>query len=409
MNIWFLHHYAEPPYGQWTATHELAKHLVKRGHQVTIIASSFNHYTLKNASMRLGQMYATEYYNGVQFISVKTFPYQRNNWRRLSNMISYGVMSFWVGMRLRDKPNAIIGSSPHPFTPIAAFALSRLKRAHFCFELRDLWPQFLIEVGALPERHPIVPLFRWIERFCFRKANWIFTIWPGMSIYIEERGISPAKVVWVPVGVDVSYYEEPAFTERPDHDGTAFVVMYRGGFGNSNDIKVILDAANLLQLGGQNHIKLILAGEGSGKDEWMQYAQDLGLLNVESQGFVPKEQLPAALAQADAFLGALPGVSQFKKYGQIATKLLDYLCAGRPTILATNIRNNLVEAAQAGVVVPPGDPDALAQAILHMAAMSPEERLLMARNGLEYVKQNHNIPILAARLEATLQRRPSEV
>ena len=100
---------------------------------------------------------------------------------------------------------------------------------------------------------------------------------------------------------------------------------------------------------------------------------------------------------------------QFEKYRQIATKPLDYLCAGRPTILATNIRNNLVEAAQAGLVVLPGDPDALAQAIVQLAAMSPEERILMGRNGLEYVKKNYDIPILAARFEAALQRRPSEV
>jgi glycosyltransferase involved in cell wall biosynthesis len=178
--------------------------------------------------------------------------------------------------------------------------------------------------------------------------------------------------------------------------------MYRGGFGQSNDIKAILDSAKILESRGHNHIKLVLAGEGSGKQEMVQYARYLGLSNVEFQAFVPKDQLPDALARADALLCSLPGVPHFQKYGQIASKLIDYLSAGRPILIATNIPENLVEMAQAGIVVPPGEPIALAQAIEHLAALSPEARARMGRNGLDYVRRHHDIAMLAERLEGAL-------
>jgi len=401
MNVWILHHYADPPNEQWTGTYELGRQLVKRGHDVTVFSSRFNHYTRKDILGSSRQSYVIEYFDGVRFVFIKTRPYQRNDWRRILNMLDYSMTSIWTGLCLADKPDAIVGSTPHPFAPLAAYVLSRVKKARFLLELHDLWPQFLIEVGALSKRHPIVPVFKWIERFCFRQAKGIITLWPGMRSYIEEQGIYSAKAVWVPMGVDVSWYG--AQSPKNHNEGKdALVFMYRGGFGWANETKVILDAAKVLESQGYRGVKIVLAGDGTGKEEAVHYFQNLGIHNVEFQDFVPKDQLPVALAEADVFLCPLPGVPQFQKYGQIATKLLDYLSAGRPTILAADIPNNIVERAQAGVVVPPGDPAALAQAIVQLTNMNPNDRIQMGKNGMQFVRQHHDIAMLAERFERVL-------
>src|SRR5438132_6360353 len=111
MNVWFFSHYAEPPDGQWTATHDLAKYLVKRGHAITVFSSSVDHYTRKDT--RLGRTSVSEvrYFDGVRFVLVKTLLYRRNDWRRLLNMMSYSVNSIAAGFRLKDRPDVIVGSS----------------------------------------------------------------------------------------------------------------------------------------------------------------------------------------------------------------------------------------------------------------------------------------------------------
>ena len=401
MNIWFLHHYAEPPDGQWTATHELAKELVKRGHQVTVLAASFNHYTREDSRLGRGQLKAIQHFDGVRFVLLKTYPYGHNDWRRALNILSYAMMALWAGLRIRERPDVIIGATPHPLAPLAAYVLSLLKRSHFLLQLRDLWPLFPLEVGLISKRNPIVPLARWIERFCLRRAKAVVTTWPGMTTYLDESGISPSKAVWIPIGVDLSK-SQTVDAGRENLRPETFVVMYRGGFGISNDIKSILDAASILQTRGEDHIKFILAGDGATKPTLLQYAGRLDLRNVEFHDFVPREQLPSALAQADAFICSLLDVPHFQKYAEIPSKLLDYLSSQRLIVLGTNNDSNLVHAAKAGIVVPPADPEALARAITDLAAMQPQERATMGRNGLQYVRENHDITLLGERLERAL-------
>lgn len=398
MNIWFFHHYAEPADGQFTASYDLAKHLVRRGHDVTVFASCLSHHTRTNLRT-LTRWFGIEDCAGVRYVFVKTSPYHRNDWRRVRNMLEYSIRSLCVGWRLPDRPDVVVGSTPHPFAPLIAMTVARVKRASFVLELHDLWPQFLVEVGALSRYHPIVPMFQWIERICFRRASAIAALWPGMSRYVEEQGVSAGKVVWVPMGLDVSQRGPIPRTRRT---GEPLVFMYRGGFGWANEIKVILDAAEVLQRTGHQHIRLVLAGDGTGKQAALDHARRLNLRNVEFRGFVPKAQLPAALAEADVLLCCLPGVRQFHRYGQIATKLLDYLSAGRPTILAADIPNNLIEQAKAGAVVAAGDAKALARAMVDLAGKTIEERLRMGANGLEYLKAHHDIANLAARFELAL-------
>jgi len=178
--------------------------------------------------------------------------------------------------------------------------------------------------------------------------------------------------------------------------------MYRGRFGMTQNMSVILQAAQILQGKGHEDISFILVGEGPERDKLLEEVTRLSLKNIKLRNFLPKDQMKADLAQADVLIGSLPDLPHLRKYGMISTKLLDYLAARRPVILATNIQDNLVKKSGAGFVVSPDNPTALAEAIIKIASMSQEEREVMGANGVKYIKENHDVGLLATRLESIL-------
>jgi len=123
---------------------------------------------------------------------------------------------------------------------------------------------------------------------------------------------------------------------------------------------------------------------------------------VEFRGLVPKAQVAKVMSEADVLLFCFKKMAVLK-YGTSPIKIYDYLCSGRPLIYAHEASNSIVEEAQAGITVPPEDPGAMAQAILKLITLGPQERVRMGNNGLEYVKRNHDVRMLAERLEACLQ------
>jgi len=184
--------------------------------------------------------------------------------------------------------------------------------------------------------------------------------------------------------------------------GDNFLVMYRGRFGMTQNMSVILHAAQIIQNRGLKEISFLFVGEGPERDKLELKTKRLVLDNVQFRNFLPKDQMKKDLAQADLLIGSLPDLHHFQKYGMISTKLLDYLSARRPVIFTTNIQDHLVKKSGAGFVVPPDNPTALAEAIIKIASMSQEEREVMGANGVKYIKENHDVRLLATRLESIL-------
>lgn len=399
MNLWILNHYADPPNRQATRSYDLGKQLVKKGYKVTIFASSFSHYSLEDEELQKNETWKAQYYDGVKFIWIKTFPYKGNNWRRVINVLSYGWRSFWVGKKLKEKPDVIIGTCVHPFAVLSAYILSRLKKCRFFFEVTDLWPQTLIDMGALSEKNPITWGLRVLEKFLFLKAEKIITLLPYVSEYVAQYGISKNKVVWIPNGVDLSRYKNL----KPYNGGISetFTIMYIGGYSKYHCLEVVLEAAKLLQNEIKRKIKFIFIGSGSEKQNIIKYSKKLNLQNIEFRGLIPKEKIADAMGGADAFVYSFKGLSLLK-YGMSPVKLFDYLSSQRPILYAVKGGNNPVKEAGAGITIQPENPQALAQAIKKLIAMTPEQRIQMGKNGLNYVKKYHDIKILASKLETAL-------
>ncbi len=399
-NIWILHHYADPPDGHWTGTYDLYKFLVQKGHQVTVFSSSFSHYAREDNRLQPNESYKEQYFNSMRFVFIKSAPYFRNDWRRVLNMLTYSFRVFRVGCSKRELPDIIVGSTPHPFCALAALLLARRKKARFFLELHDLWLEYLVDTGTLSRRNPIAMGLKWLDGFLYKEAEKILILWPRMDKYLEQFGVSAEKIVWVPLGIDFDNLEK--VDNRPRNCGETFVVMCTARFGPASNIYEILQAASILQNNGQNQIRFVLIGTGPEEEGLRQHACKYGLKNVEFRGLVPKREIRRHIAEADVCVGGLPDVPSYRKYGTIPTKLLDYMTSNRPTIFIRSSENSIVEKACAGLAVPPGNPQALAQAIIKLALMTPQERIRMGENGLKYIKENHNLETLAERLESLL-------
>lgn len=260
--------------------------------------------------------------------------------------------------------------------------LARLKRARFLFEVRDLWPAFAIAVGVL--RNPtLIKMSLWLEKFLYTHADRLVVNSPGFVDHITERGGKDIRLV--PNGADPAMFD-------PDSDGSdlrsqqgwngKFVVMYAGAHGLSNDLELVLQAANILR--EQPQIHFVFVGDGKEKSNLMALAAQMKLDHVQFLPPVPKTEMAAYLAAADGCIAILKPLEMYKT--TYPNKVFDYMAAGRPVILAIDgVSRQVVEEAGAGLFSQPGDPQALAGVVQRLAA-NPAAARGMGAAGRKYIE-----------------------
>jgi len=379
-----------------TRHHEMARHLAAQGHQVTVLAGQVNYLTGQRGS----RGWATREVDdaGVTIIRCYTYPaWHRSFVHRTLSFLSFTASSFLVGLGVR-KVDLVWGTSPPLFQAFTAWALARLKRAAFLFEVRDLWPAFAVAVGIL--RQPLlIRLSEGLERFLYRHADRVVVNSPGFVEHVQARGARSIDVV--PNGVDVDMFilfGDGAEFRRAHDLEDKYVVLYAGAHGMSNDLGVVLEAAD--QLRDQPDIVFVLLGDGKEKPELIARTRELGLPNVRFLPAIPKAEMPLALAAADACLAILKPLEVYKT--TYPNKVFDYLAAGRPVILAIDgVIRQLVEDAAAGIFVAPGNPKAMAAAVKRLAR-DPDLGRRMGAAGRAIVKQGFDRADLARSLESLM-------
>lgn len=403
--IWIFHHYADPPDGHWTGTYDLYKFLVRKGYRITVFSSSFSHYSRKDPRLKPHEKHREQNFGGMQFVFVKTYPYARNDWRRVLNMLTYAFRAYGIASRRTEEPDYIIGSTPHPFCALAGLTLARKKGIPFYLELHDLWLQYLLDTKRLGAHNPVSMGLLYLDKLLYRGAVNIFALWPKMHEYVEQLGISRDKIVWMPLGVDFESLGAVPDSKAGPSAGPAgsFTIMCAARFGPESNIDEILKAAKILRDGGKEWIRFKLFGAGPEEERLRKYREEHNLTNVVFAGLVPKEDIPRYLKEADACIAGLPDVPTYRKYGTIPTKVLDYLSSNRPIIFITSLEKSLVHEAGSGLIVPPGNPEALARAAVSLAERSPEERARMGENGINYLREHHDLKLIAERLESCLR------
>lgn len=393
--VWIINHYAQEPGGAGGTRHfSLALALKKQGYAPYIIAASTVHNQMKQR-LDSSQSLRLDIIDTVPFLWLKTSPFKGNGLSRLFNMLRFG---FCVGSKKIlaqiPKPDVVIGSSPDPFAALGAARAAAKYSAPFIYEIRDLWPLSLIELKKLHPLHPLAILMSAIERFLIFRARRIIVVQAQCHRYLVPRGANTSHIAYLPNGIDIALFPEQPEKPQAPH----FTFMYFGAHGNGNGLDTLLYAQQKIEQSGSSIAsRLRLIGDGPLKPSLMALAESLALKHISFEPPIAKRDIPALAAQADALIFHVADLPVLR-YGISANKLFDYLAAARPVIFACNAPNNPVADAQAGLSIPAGDADALADAMRTLYALPVEERAAMGARGRTYVSQTHSIEACGEKL-----------
>lgn len=382
-----------------TRHHELARFLAQHGHRVTVIASRISYLTGQESTLTPGPSPSARGEPGVRVIRAYTYSaLHKSFFHRVLAFLSFMVSSFFIGLTIR-RVDVVWGTSPPIFQGLTAWALARLKGAKFLFEVRDLWPDFAIAVGVL--KNPVLmKVAFWLERFLYRHADRVIVNSPGYVEHVKGRGARSVELVpngadpamFIPLSKGIKFREAHKLKNR-------FVVLYAGAHGISNDLDVLLDAAQLLE--DQPDIQVVLVGDGKEKGNLQARAAEMGLKNVLFLPPVPKNDMGMVLAGADVCVAILKPLDEYKT--TYPNKVFDYMAAGRPVALAIDgVIRQVVEEADCGVFPRPGDAQDMANAIQFLAADRGHAAGL-GMNGRRYLEEHFSREALAAKLVEVLE------
>ena len=402
MNILLVNHYAGSPlHGMEFRPYYLAREWVRAGHRVQIVAASWSHARSKQPEVA-GEP-VDECIDGIGYRWLPTPPYQGNGLGRVRNIWAFlrrlRQDSKMLVERLR--PDVVIASSTYPFDIWVARRIARMARAALVYEVHDLWPASPIELGGMSSRHPFIVLCQKAENDAYRDADLVVSMLPKVAGHMSAHGLDLKKLVIVPNGMTLEEWEGEA-TPLPADLTAAIaaarlagrtIVAYAGSHGLPNALDVLLAAAALLRT---EPIDFLLVGDGHEKHALVELAAAERLDNVRFFAPIAKTSVPTLLRSIDiAYIGwrKVP----IYRFGIAPNKLMDYMMAGCAVLHSVEAGNDPVAEAGCGLTVAPESPEAIAQGLRELAAMTPQQRAALGTRGRAFVLANHHYPVLARR------------
>ena len=372
----------------------LGKEFVKQGNKVTIISSSYSHL-FKNLPKE-----KKENIDGVDYLWLKTFNYgTSHDKRRVFKWFLFMFKCFFLPFSLQ-KPDVIIVSPMAPFPIFPAWILSKMYRAKLIYEVKDIWPLSLIELGGFKATHPFIKMMSWLEKFALKKSDIIVSNLQNYGEHIKNDIKLDREFRWISNGVDLDGLNkvEPLNKEVLDKIPTnKFIVGYTGTVGVANALDSFCQSAIFLQ--NMKDILFVIVGDGQEKNSLLQkYGNLKNILFIES---IAKTQVQSALKLFDVCYIGLKKEELFK-YGVSPNKLYDYMFSGKPIVYAIESGKNIVDVADCGLSVEAENSKDIVDGIIKLYEMSNEERIKMGQKGKEYVLEHFTYEKLAKNFEELL-------
>jgi glycosyltransferase involved in cell wall biosynthesis len=399
--VWIVNQYAgSPRHGMEYRHYHLARALAEKGHRVVVITGTRSH--LFTRPPEVSRPFTLETIDGVTYCWVDGPRYERAiSLGRILNMVAFAARLERLPVTRLPRPDAILVSSPSLFPLPVAARWARRFGARFAFEVRDIWPLTLRELGGLSRKHPLVLVMQRLEDYGYRRADAVVSVLPAAVGHMVSRGMDPAKFHYLPNGIDLDGRRSDGAAPSVVRDAIrpgAFTVGFVGTLGRANVLETLIDAAKLVQADG---VQVVVVGAGAERDQLLARAD--GAANVAFVGPVAKEQVGPAIELFDAcYVGYRR--SSLYRFGVSPNKLYEYMAVGRPVLFAADAANQPVQEADCGRTVAPEDPEALAEAIRSLVACSDDERSRLGANAREYVARRHDYGRLAEELAGILLR-----
>lgn len=387
--------------GPFTA--QLCEYLVQQRHKVTV-TTAFPHYPeWKIQNGYRGKIFLHERVNGISvYRSYIYVPGKPNPTQRIiyDNSFSFSAL---VSSMLVQEVDVIICISPPLELGLTAWIVGKFKDAPFLFQIKDLIPDIAVDLGMLRNQRIIHLAYR-LEKFVYDKASAIGVISHGFAENLSTKGVPKSKVHYLPDWIDIDFIkplgENSAFRQRNGLSESDFLVMYAGNIGNKQGLETLLDTASILYK--QKNIVFFIVGEGSRKAALLEKADRMNLPNLRFLEFQPREFLPEMFSAADILvLIQQAGVTDIC----MPSKLLYNMASATPIVASVNDRSETartIRDAEAGLVVPPENPQALAEAILKLCD-SAQLREQFGTNGRAFVSEHFEKSKILKKFENLLQ------
>lgn len=362
--------------------------------------SSDNHLQMRNKNFN-GE-YHIEKDDSINLVWIKTQSYnQASSKVRIINWFKFSYKVSKLSKVLNDKPDVILYSSPSLIGYLGAYALARKNNSKIIFEVRDIWPLTLCELGGYSEKNPMIVFLKHIEYFAYKTADDVISNLPNAIAHMETRGLEKQKFHWIPNGYShTDFYSSEILGDNYtlSISDNKFKIGYCGTIGKANALDFLVKAAEILR---NEDIQFIIVGSGSECKTLKDYVKNRKLNNVLILPAVKKSKVSSVLNLFDVcYLGWHN--ARIYEYGISANKMSEYMLSGKPILHSYSGSRDPVEEFNCGVSVEAENPAEIAQGILSLKRMSETNRKHLGDNGRQAANELFNYERLTIELEKVL-------
>lgn len=386
----YSYNYYPEPIGIAPLMTELAEGLVKQGHQVRVLTAVPWYPASEIAPEYRGKLYLTEERNRVkiQRCYVWSRP-QRTLRNRILFEISFVLLSFFQGLN-GWRPDVILLTIPGLPVCVPAAILGWLYRAPVVLNLQDILPEAAVHVGLIRNKFTI-RVFEFLETFAYKIATKISVISDGFIENLIEKKVPVSKIIEIDNWVDVNFIKplprnNSNYFRCEHHLEEKFIILYSGNIALTQPLETLIDAAKRLR--DVPDIAVVIVGNQKSLERLERYRKIKGADNVLLLPFQPREKLPEMLAAADiTIVMQKRNVISFN----MPSKIQVLLASGRAIIASVPLAGTAARAINksgGGIVVPPEDPEALANAIRELYA-NPETLKTLGEKGRKYAEKHY--------------------
>jgi colanic acid biosynthesis glycosyl transferase WcaI len=363
--------------------------LAARGHHLHVVTALpwYQHHAIEPGWD--GQLVRTERIGWGRITRVHPVPTDKRNIpARALAFGGFTALATVVGVATRFRPDVVLAMSPPLTLGTAGWAVARMRRVPFVFNIQDVFPDVAIELGHLKDSR-VIRAAKWLERTTYRSANAVTVLSDDLADNVRDKlhesdpGSSRVKVIpnfvdteWIRPGpIENAYRVEHGLVGKR-------VVMYAGNVGMSQTLDLVIDAA--VDLAHDPDVVFVVNGGGVARPELERRAR--GLTNVRFVDMQPKERLSEVLAAADVHVVPL---RRGLAWSSVPSKLYSILAAGRPLVASIDAGTEVartLDRAGAGLAVPPEDPEAFTKAIRRLLDDEGDRRAMGAA-GRRFVEQ----------------------
>ena len=389
MHILFLTHYFPPEVNAPASrTFENAKRWTASGHKVTVLTCAPNH---PNGILYPGyenRLFTFETMERIRILRVKTYLSANSGFlRRILNYISYMVSAI-LFCRMVKHPDIVVSTSPQFFCGMAGYFVSILHRCPWVLEIRDLWPESIVAVGAIKNRH-VISLLEKIESFLYKKSDHIVSVTQSFKKHISNRDIPEERISVLTNGADTDYFipsrNKTELLHELSLDGK-FIVSYIGTHGMAHGLDTLLDAAILLR--NHSDIHFMLIGSGSEREKLLKKMAGEKLVNVSMLPQQPKDKVKDFITISGACIVHLKKKDLFKTV--IPSKIFEAMAMERPIILGVEGESkDIIQNAGCGLCIEPENARQLSEAIMYLKE-HPDEAAGLGKNGKKAVIEKYS-------------------